>query len=269
MKMWVKMQGAIAFLYIPGFLFLAGQLVDPRGRAWVEEPGLLFLAGLPKYYSGSMLVAALFVVLAVVGIVKPKSPGGVAFAGRTYLLGIWLLALTILPFVISKVSVVVLGHPRHTIAASLAFYLLAAKGLDALIPGAHRRLLVPGAVVLIVALSAPGLWTYYTTLDKPQWREASQYVDAHSERGDLVLYRNGLLFGHYSEKENIDEKRAFDDTPKTVLRGHDRVWVLLYGTETTPKPLKDGLEKSFRTVDREKYRSLKLTLYEREPARQP
>lgn len=269
-RVWAGIHGAMAVLYVPGLLFLAGQLMDPQGRAWVDEPGLPFLANLPEYYSGSVPATLVFLALAIVGIVKKTRVSlGAPFAGRTYLLLAWLLALTALPFVISKFSVVVLGHPRHTIAASLAFYLLAAKGLDGLIPGAFRKLLTPCAVVLIVALSAPGLWTHYTTLEKPQWKEASQYVDAHAEQGDLTLYRTSLLFNHYSKREDIERERAFDDTPKTILRGHDRVWVLLYGGQHTPKILNSELEKSFQVVNREKYRSLNLTLFERKPAHQP
>ena len=267
-RMWAGLHGVMAMLYVPGFLFLAGQLTEPQGRAWVDKPDLPFLANLPEYYSGSLPFALVLGALAIVGVLKKSSvPRNPAFAGRTYLLLTWLLALTVLPFVISKVSVVVLGHPRHTIAASLAFYLLAAKGLDALIPGSRRRLLALGAIALIFAFSAPGLWTHYTTLEKPQWREASQHVDAQAEQGDLMLYRTNLLFDHYSEREDIEKERVFDDTPKTVLRGHNRVWVLLYGAETTPKALDNGLKKSFRMVDREEYRSLELTLFERKPTR--
>lgn len=265
-RMWAGIHGAMAVLYLPGVLFLAGQLADPQGRAWVDEPGLPFLMNLPEYYAGSVPVALVLVALAIVGIVKKTGVSrGARFTGRTYLLLAWLLALTALPFVISKFSMVVLGHPRHTVAASLAFYLLAAKGLDGLIPVSYRKPLALCATVLIVALSAPGLWTHYTTLEKPQWREASQYVDVHAEREDLMLYRTGLLFNHYSKREDIERERAFDDTPKTVLRGHDRVWVLLYGGQHTPKILNSELDKSFRMVDREKYRSLKLTLFERKP----
>lgn len=263
-RTWAMIHGAMAVLYIPGFLFLVGQLMEPRGRAWVQEPGLPLLARLPDYYSGSAPAAFVFVAFAVVGIVKKtRDPHGATFSGRTYMVAVWLLALTVLPFAVSKFSVVVLGHPRHTIGASLAFYLLAAKGLDGLISGAYRRMLAFGAVVIVVALSAPGLWTHYTTLDKPQWREASQYVNTHAERGDLVLYRNGLLFDHYSKREDIDKEHAFNDTPKTVLGEHERVWVLLYGAQTTPKLLESELESSFRVTDREKYRSLKLILFER------
>ncbi len=80
-----------------------------------------------------------------------------------------------------------------------------------------------------------------------------------------MLYRTSLLFNHYSKREDIERERAFDDTPKTILRGHDRVWVLLYGGQHTPKTLNSELDKSFRMVNREKYRSLKLTLFERKP----
>ncbi|MGB3681983.1 MAG: glycosyltransferase family 39 protein [Rubrobacteraceae bacterium] len=268
-KTWAVIHGAIAFLYIPGLLFLAGQITDPRGRAWVDEPGLPFLAQLPEYYSGSTLATLVFVTLAVLGIVRKTVSRGPAFAGRTYLLVAWLLALTALPFVVSKFSVVILGHPRHTIAASLAFYLLAAKGLGGLTSGAYRKPLALGAVALVVALSAPSLWAHYTSLEKPQWREATQYVKAHAGQNDLVIYRTGLLFDHYSQRADIEKERAFDDTPKTLLKGRDRVWMLLYGGETPPKTLNDELGESFRVTDRKEYRSLKLTLFQREPTDQP
>lgn len=176
-------------------------------------------------------------MLAALASGRGPLPGSVPALGKAYLLIVWLLAFTALPFVISKYYVVVLGHGRHTIAASLAFYLLAAEGVRVVagLPGLrkHRGPVLAVAAGLVLALSAPALHDLYTTVNKDQVREATRHVDEHAARGDAVLYNNGLLFEHYSHREDL-ERYVIHEAPEDVLAGHERAWVMLIGGAKVP-----------------------------------
>lgn len=239
---------------------------------WVEEPGPRLLVRLPEIYAGSGAMAGLLGGLAVVAVLAALAsgrgplPGGLPAPGKVYLLVVWLFAFTALPLVISMYYVVVLGHGRHTIAASLAFYLLAAEGVRVLagLPNVwvRRGPVLAVAATLILALSAPALHDLYTTVDKNQWRQATRYVDEHAARGDAVLYNNGLLFEHYSHREDL-ERYVIHEFPEDDLAGHERVWVMRVGGAEIPPELEEELDRSFRPTHEERYRGVNLTLFER------
>lgn len=263
-KTWISFQAGLALLYVPGILFLLEQILRPQGRAWVEEPTLVWLAELLPIYSGSLPLAFLFAAFAAVAIAE----GLVASARRTGSGGVWLLVPVALPFAITNLSSSpVLGHPRHAILVSLALYLLAAKGVDTLTSRVLRGPLalagVALAAVLVAALSAPGLYEHFDRVDKDQWRQATYYVEEHAEPGDLVLYDLGLLFNHYSDREDLDKKGIPREEPEAILAGRDRVWLMTRDEESPPVALDERLDRSFRAAEQKQYRSIDLTLYER------
>jgi mannosyltransferase len=265
LRRWILVHAALAVLYVPGIIFLHEQMSNPQGRMWVDEPGLRLLERLPALYAGSFWMACLLGGLAagaVLGNLASLRGNLLLPPGKIYLLVAWFLASTALPFVISKYySVTVLGHERHTIAASLAFYLLAAEGIRMLGDMTRRRPVLVATACLLVALSAPALYGLYTTVDKNQWREATHYVDEHAGRSDLMLYNNGLLFRHYSKREDL-ERYVIYETPDDVLVGHERVWVMLSGSAKIPPQTEANLDRSFRLAYRKHYRGIELILFE-------
>ncbi len=272
-KGWFFIQGALAVLYIPGFVFLTAQISQPRGRAWVDEPTLNSLARFLVVYAGSVPIAYVFVVLTAVPVAllffkfvdARLSPGGRQRRG-VYLLLLWLLAPVVLPFVVSKVWTPILGHDRHIMAASFALYLLAAKGIESLARGAYRRPVALAAAALILGLGVPNVLANLNEFDREQWREATRYVDVHAERGDLVMsdagFDFGLLFTHYSDREDLDKESLSKNAPQLPIGDHERVWTLLYDQDS-PQLTSGDFEKDFREVRHRKYRGIDLTLFER------
>ena len=103
-----------------------------------------------------------------------------------YLLAVLLLAINVIPIVISLFS-----HPiyftRYAIAGSAALYLIVAKGISHI----NFRYAKPAVVIVIVVLSAPNLQAYYTSPSKPETRQATSYINANAQNGDLVLIYPG------------------------------------------------------------------------------
>ena len=65
----------------------------------------------------------------------------------------------------------------------MALYLIVAKGITHI----NYRYAKLAVVIVVVALSAANLQTYYTTAPKPQAREAAGFINENAKNGDLVL----------------------------------------------------------------------------------
>ena len=102
---------------------------------------------------------------------------------RLLLLGIWLAAPILSPFLLSKVFGP-MYLDRYTIGASPALYLLLALAI------VWVSRVVPIAAVLcaLAILIAPGLREYYTTPISEQWREVTALVQAQAAPGDSVVF---------------------------------------------------------------------------------
>lgn len=235
----------------------------------MAEPGLSLLARLPVFYSGSLPMFLAFAALAAVAVLKSWGPDGAPQGvGRVYLLGLWLLGSTALPFAVSLVSVNALGHWRHTIAASLAFYLLAARGLEHLAGRAYRGRVMLAASVLLVAASAPGLYTNYTELHKHDWQGAVNYIEDNYRPGDLVLHESDIVIEQYFRREDVVGKNL-SEMPKGRLEGYDRVWLVLSEVREYPSSLPGESAYYFRLAERRLYRGTEVNLFERSTARKP
>lgn len=145
------------------------------GRSWIPSPSLGSVYGDLVTYSGSPLLLALllaFALLAVVALMRSSRA-----ADTLLLLLTWFLTLVALPIVVSSFSTSIF-HPRYGIAASLALYLLAAKGVEAgsvALSGMFlrqtpntsraRTLWLTAAAVLTVTFSTE-VWSYHNTVKK-------------------------------------------------------------------------------------------------------
>jgi hypothetical protein len=171
-----------------------------------------------------------------------------------YFLTVWVLAVNLIPFVTSNV-----GYPiyvdRYTIAASVALYLLVAKGMcniNIIDRSKYAKLAVIGVIVVLLA---PNLQAYYTSVTKPPGREPISVIDANFKSGDVVLVTPSwdlLVFDYYNNRTDVVVKPihttpTYKQTPswpsnaeswapssgnltdvkkeiQSAVCGHDRVW---------------------------------------------
>jgi 4-amino-4-deoxy-L-arabinose transferase-like glycosyltransferase len=120
------------------------------------------------------------------GLVSIGNLQGVPKVRRNLLLvSCWLLCPIILPFILSWV-VAPIYHYRYMIGAAPAFYLLIALGM------LNIRKMVPLIVSLgaLLVLVVPGLYYYYVSDVKDQWREVVSYVGENSRPNDVIVFPN-------------------------------------------------------------------------------
>jgi uncharacterized membrane protein len=280
---WVGLQALLFVLFIPGLVLLVGWLSIPGRHEWISSPSLDWIYNrVLVEYSGSpllLIVLLAFSLLAAIALVRSGD------ASKLYLLLCWLLTPVALPLAISSFSDPIFS-PRYGIPASLALYLLAAKGVEAA-SGAFSRTStrwVPWvskartvwliAATILIVLFCKELYIYFNNLDKPQWREVAQYVDTQAQTDDLVLLEGRRvdeeLFDRYSKRTDLETERAQSlgatEAEGSSVEARDSVWVVSRRPPISRSDLRlaEGFfEDTHTLVDQEQYKDLDVTLYER------
>lgn len=292
---WILLQALLFTLYIPGIVLLAGWVFDPANgarinRAWMQPPSLESIYEALVTYSGSPQLLILFLVFSLLAVVKMARSGA---GSKLYLVLLWLLTPVALPLVISSLFTPMFVT-KHAIAATPALYLLAAKGVDVASRASFRAFsrVIPCVLAsnaawwatsaALILLSLGGIWGYFNTVDKAQWREAAQYVDSHAQTGDLVLIappHEYLAFQHYSERTDIEKYQVPHtlmerDTLRSLMlqiQQKDRVWAVqdrgvsntLFDSSQPNEFFSSGFFKeSYTPIRHEQYTGPDVTLYE-------
>jgi 4-amino-4-deoxy-L-arabinose transferase-like glycosyltransferase len=301
LKTWALAGGAVATLYVPGFLYLAYVLTHPEHRGWIEDTvfGELDLVSVlltyavyaqapglraPKYYFALLVLFA-----ATSAVVLAASKGE---RGKLYLLSLWLLVPIALPLLLSQI-VTPLVHARYSIAALPAFYLLAAEGIRRVGRVAMRaptNLPVPlaalcgiGVLFVVTAFSSLDmLHRYFTTEKKEPWRTVVSEVEPRATPGDLFIIspeESRFPFDYYASREvffaqvqevSLDEREQANEVG-SVASGSDRVWLVLQiEDDNKEEQFKAELEKAgFEATDHKSYpvthqRGIELMLFEKD-----
>ncbi len=146
-----------------------------------------------------------------------------------YLLVVWVLTLNIIPFVISRLSTPIYLY-KYTIAASVALYLLVAAGISNI----NWRYTKVGVILIISIVCVANVQPYYTTLTKPQAREAINAVVQNANSGDLAILWPSWhteVFSYYNTKADLPVSPLTSTSVASVtnethskIEGHDRIW---------------------------------------------
>jgi len=238
-KKWLVPAGLVAVLYVPGVAWLGVNVLSSEGAwnnamFWVPEPTFANVVDFFIIYSGFALVAGAFGLLATFGLVElVRSKQG----STACLLLAWLLVPIVVPFVVSHLYRPMLLD-RYTIAASPAFYLLVARGVEGLRSTKYSRVI---AAVAVTAVSLAATFGYFVTTTHTPWREVASYVEEHAKPGDLVLFDEGsgkFMFDYYLQREDVTQEVAtLDSSPPVTwketqeglaptVEGHRRVWLV-------------------------------------------
>lgn len=254
---WLVLQAALVLLFVPWLSIMIQQFERVREGFWIPQPTLNFLRLTWMIYAGSTLLSFIFIPLVALGLVARRSErnGGHSTeervslwpsAGRKLLLTererilfllLWLLSPIVIPFVLSQVlSSIYL--PKYTIAASLAFLILAARGVMS-IRFDQARILI---VAVLLGLSFVNMRVYWGGPHKDFWRESASYFDRTARAGDLVLFHQEsgqVPFRYYSKRDDVKRVPLPGDkirqlTAENVaaaldesVAGHNRVWLVV------------------------------------------
>ena len=116
----------------------------------------------------------------------------------------WVLAINLIPFIISCFSTPIYLD-RYTIAASVAFYVLVAKGIRNI----NYRSAQVAVIGILVVFSAANLQAYYTWTTNPQARHAASFIDTNCKSGDVGLISpdgHAMVFDCYDNRTDAAVK---------------------------------------------------------------
>jgi 4-amino-4-deoxy-L-arabinose transferase-like glycosyltransferase len=254
-RKWLLPAGLVAVLYVPGAAWLGVNVLSSEGAwnnamFWVPEPTLSHVVDLFVLYSGFALVAGVFGLLAAFGLFDlVRSRQG----STACLLLAWLLVPIVVPFVVSHLYRPILLD-RYTIAASPAFYLLIAGGIEALRGIKYSRALTASFAVAVAVVSLVATFGYFVATTNTPWREIAAYVEGHARPDDLVLFNEGsgrFMFGYYPKREGVAEEVLAVENPsfpltwkemreglRPAVEGHRRVWLVRSNWGSTPRSRK-------------------------------
>jgi mannosyltransferase len=251
--------GLTALVFLPWVPTLLAQLYRVERAFWIR--GQVTLASAVEAQAGSSILAWMLGPLAatavLVSVVRSRRHAGEAVAAATLCAAV--IACVIgLPFALSRVSRPVF-LPKYTIAASLAFLTLAARGV-VLLP---TRVLRGGALIAIVTLTVVPLRAYLTTRHKDDWRDIVAHLERAAEPGDLVVFSQAFgvePFHYYARRTDLVELPFLDTSEGLTTRSvnvfagvavapYDRVWLVLSDPDATSEALIRNLQGYRQAID--------------------
>ena len=303
LKKWILLQSSVILLFAPWIPVLLWQFRNVQKKGGFREisvPSLDSIYRTFQSYAGGEALMALMIALALLSLTtyirkredaNPEKGVSVPFPGedhhglvftaphKLYLLSLWLIIPITLPFLVSQFSSPIYSL-KYSIGASLAFYVLVAKGIKNLAYPPAKLVLT----VVLVVFSLNSAWGYYEGIHKEQWREVARSLDVSARPGDLILFNAGWCqgtFNYYSHRNDLIkepfprkgtkvDKKIIKELDPTV-RGYDRVWLILSHSRDRRGLIAEALAKKYGLVYHHKFHRIEVYLFEkpREPKGYP
>ncbi len=254
LKHWVALQAIVLALFAPWTIILVKQFSRSGAVGFQSPATIATILDTFTRYSGTTVLLALFLGLSVLslfayrklrGAMDWKAPLNALESyswevhlqdpAAVYFLCVWLIALSVLPLIISRYFISIYYYWR-TIAASVALFLLAAKGIRTI----NYRPTKLAVIGIIVVLSVANIQVYFTSITRPQVREATDFTDANAKSGDLVLIYPAwqpYTFDYYNNRTDLAAKQIYSPITSSAnsrealtkelqsdVTGYDRVW---------------------------------------------
>lgn len=235
---------AVAVFTGPLLLLISSQ--NQGQWAWLPKFGFREFLHLMTFLTGNGVRLFLYVLfwIAVVAAWLGDSRRRSAQSWREALTITWL----VVPILV--VSIAALARPmlapRFLIFCIPAVVLLAGRGISV----APYRKPATAAVLLLIALSAASLRTYYRT-PKEDWRGAARFVLSAARPGEPIVLWDSPAFAYYRARlargANLDFKSP-EDWIAASWQSSSRVWLVLYEHDSWSDP-----GKTIVTEMRKKY----------------
>jgi hypothetical protein len=270
---------------LPGFALAGKHTAAIQGGFWLAAPNLEGVLRCFILYSGSVslfILLLIFSFLSIFGLRQIKDKIGLktflkpveeyceklplSNSNRVYLLLLWLFVPIVLPYLVSLVSTPILLY-RYTIGGSMAFYLLAARGIDN--TGNRKVILLIAALVLVFSFF--NLEKYHSSVKKYQWRETIAYIEDNAGYGDYVAVNPEFEIesvNYYRERKDLNLYSLTDEFLLRTDIGDKNLWVVLAAHGgTKKKDLEEALGQRYDLLSQKKYKSLNLYRYGKKRAR--
>ena len=278
-KIWIVLQGTLLSVYalwVPNLINQAFRIQQSLQHIPAEAPSIDAISSSLLFFSSDIpLLFSIFLILSLFSIITYEKSLGridrknsvkpienyrwhvrISNLNPAFFLLTWLLTPIILPLIISNFFTPIY-YPRFAIAASLALYILVAKGISNL----HSQRIKRAVILVIIIVSLVYAANYYSTVYKPQFRESLSYINNNAKSGDLILLFNPT---HYQEIVPLDYYVKRTDVVKQILpgsvladinahkgrllahtNGHHRVWIVLVGSNTDPSMNDEQTKQTF------------------------
>lgn len=293
-KRWVLIQGILIILFAPWVSIFISQAYNHnvQGDFWIKAPCLgSIISSFREFSSGSRFLMLVFGMLSLLSLLSYEKIQGdfdrknffksiqsyswkISFfqTDKIFLLSLWLLMPILLPFVISKFLQPIYAT-KYTIVASLAFYLLAAKGISNIKFSYFKSMVIS----VVVFFSFVQIYNYYTEINKEQWREVANYIETSAKNDDLLLFNSGgainRVFDYYSKRPCLTKKKFPEKTRivdeenikelEPTVEDYNRVWLILSHSRDEKGLINKALNKSYNLMDHKQYRGIRVYLFEK------
>lgn len=285
-KLWLLAQTLLLLLFLPWLSILAQQVSHVQKGFWIPKPTARTILDTFVTYAGSNQLAWILFPLVAMAIFfglrgrsesveserSEKSERALSSHSKIHLLLLWLLCPLILSFVISQFSTPIF-QTKYTIPSSLAFIVLAARGLLKVRFHQLRMLLV----LLLICFSMADLRNYYGAIKKDMWRESVAKLEQLAEPGDLVLFndRSGQTpFDYYLKRADLKEKGFPDNDSelradniaellRPVVENHERVWLVISHPGVLSPLIAEQLARWYKTSAQINYPGVEIYLFEK------
>jgi uncharacterized membrane protein len=140
---------------------------------------------------------------------------------------------------------------HHLIHSLPPFIILLSKGMLNIKPKYFKVTLVFFLVISILPL-----YSYYSNVDKQQWREVSEYVKPKATDDELIiisLFSGQVPFRYYyGDNENIHGVRTFNEDTIELIKDKESVWFILsFLKYYDPKgSIKKYINKNYDIIER-------------------
>jgi mannosyltransferase len=273
--------GAPLVLAIPWLVVFAGHVGDEihddsdAKLSWLAKPSLRDLPGTLSGYAGSR--AVLLVVLAALALAAylgARRSGARSLLARLVgdrrvaLLVLWAAIPTVVPFLLSLV-VTPIYQFKYTIPSAVACYLLLALALEGVTPrvGLAAAGLVAAAFLVMTV-------RYYGDFKTEEWRQATAYVAARTDPGDVVVFDSSVgkdAFDYYWRRSDVREvvgsglarpTQADLVTVRSAVQSSGDVWLVVSHSRDAERRIPEILSAS-RTAEGEvDFLGIRMTRYD-------
>lgn len=271
---WFKLQVITGLLILPAIILLAVITLKIQKGFWIPEPDSEQIFEYFIIYAGSIYLLILFAAFSVysaISVRKTRNPKGLSNSpkdypddpglsegGRLYMLLLLLIVPILIPYLVSLVSSPVLIF-RYTIGASLAFYLLASKGISNL----KNIWLLRSAAAFIIVLSLFNINFYFSHVGKHQWREVMSEIEARSGYGDVLVVfppREEITAEYYSHRKDLRIIPMKDKFPSIEDLGDKNVWFVIHAHPLNRERTREGLGGRYDLISEKHF--VKLDLFQ-------
>jgi mannosyltransferase len=282
-RRWAVLQLVVIVLFAPWVQVLinktSGATSSGGASSFLALPGAstAVVDTLTSYVGGTLLLA-IFLVLSLLSLVTYGTADGsisstaplqtlrryvrgmrITHVYSQYFLIVWFLSALLLPVALSLFSTVRFDD-RYTITASVALYLLAAKGIVNIKP----RGLQLAVVIVIVVLSVVNAQSYVNNQSTEQWakeawvqsRETFSIINQQGRSGDLVILYPQFLWSvnrYYDKVQGINASllSGSNTTIQANINNlqnaskNDRVWFVVYSYDAPPNTVEKSTISTF------------------------